>query len=81
MVEKKNAKRKGEKKKKKVQLSICPRKWHTKTPMGLWHSNGSPNLGQKTRFYIINKIENWQNCRLWCLGWPQNKTERKWKEG
>ena len=23
----------------------------TQTPMGLWHTNGSPNLGQKTRTY------------------------------
>ena len=32
---------------------------------------------------IINKKkkkENWQNCRLCCPGWPQNKTERMWKE-
>ena len=33
------------------QLITCPRKWHTQTPMGLWHTNGSPNLGQKTRPY------------------------------
>ena len=32
---------------------------------------------------IINnkKKENMQNCRLRCPGWPQNKTEGKWKEG
>ena len=28
------------------QPSTCPRKWHTQTPMGLWHKNGSPDLGQ-----------------------------------
>ena len=27
------------------------------------------------------KKENLQNCRLCCSGWPQNKTERIWKEG
>ena len=27
------------------------------------------------------KKENLQNCRLCCPGWPQNKTERMWKEG
>ena len=32
-----------------AQPSTCPRKWHTQTPLGLWHTNGSPNLGQKTR--------------------------------
>ena len=30
---------------------------------------------------IIQKEENLQNCRLCCPGWPQNKTERMWKEG
>ena len=33
---------------------------------------------------IINKKkkkENLQNSRLCCPGWPQNKTERMWKEG
>ena len=25
-----------------AQLSTCPRKWHTETPMGLRHTNGSP---------------------------------------
>ena len=30
---------------------------------------------------IINKKnENLQNCRLCCPGWPQNQTERMWKE-
>ena len=32
-----------------AQPSTCPRKWHTQTPMGLWHTDRSPNLGQKTR--------------------------------
>ena len=27
------------------------------------------------------KKENLQNSRLCCPGWPQNKTERMWKEG
>ena len=27
------------------------------------------------------KEENLQNCGLCSSGWPQNKTERKWKEG
>ena len=34
-----------------AQPSTCPRKWHAQTPMGLWYTNGSPNLGQKTRPY------------------------------
>ena len=32
-----------------AQPSSYPRKWHTQTPTGLWHTDGSPNLGQKTR--------------------------------
>ena len=30
---------------------------------------------------IYNKKENLKNCRLCCSGWPQDKTERMWKEG
>ena len=26
------------------------------------------------------KRENLQNCQLYCPGWPQNKTERIWKD-
>ena len=32
-----------------AQPSTCSRKWHTQTPIGLWYTNRSPNLGQKTR--------------------------------
>ena len=35
-----------------------------------------PNL-----IIINNKKENLQNCWLCCSGWPQNKSERMWKEG
>ena len=38
-----------------AQPSTWPRKWHTWTPMGLWYTNGSPNLGQKTRSYNNQK--------------------------
>ena len=34
-----------------AQPSTCPWKWHSQTPMGLWYTNGSPNIGQKTRTY------------------------------
>ena len=27
------------------------------------------------------KEENLQNCGLCCPGWPENKIERKWKDG
>ena len=60
-----------------AQPSICPGKWHTQTPIRLYHKNGSSNLGQKTRPYSNQqKPENLQNCRFSCPGWPQNKTEK-----
>ena len=34
-----------------AQPSTYPRKWHSQTPMGLWHTNRSPNLDQKSRPY------------------------------
>ena len=53
--------------------------------MGLWHPHGSSILSQKTWPYNNQqkkkKKENMQNCRLCCPGWPQNKTDRIWKEG
>ena len=49
-----------------AQPSTCPRMWHTQTPMGFWHTNSSPNLGQKTRPYNYQqkkkKKEKVQNC-------------------
>ena len=51
-------------------------------PMGLWHTNRSRNLGQKTRLY--NNQQNKEkllNCWICCPGWPHIKTERMWKEG
>ena len=49
--------------------------------MGLWHTDGSSNHGQKTRPYSNQeKNENLQKCRLCCPGWPKNKTERMWKD-
>ena len=36
---------------------------------------------RRPHLIIINKNkENLQNCGLCCPGWPQNKTERMWKE-
>ena len=50
--------------------------------MGLSYTNGSPNLGPKTRPHNNQqkKKENLQNCRLCCPDRPQNNTERIWKE-
>ena len=38
-----------------AQPRTCPRKWFTQTPVGLWYTNGSPNLGPKTRSYNIQQ--------------------------
>ena len=46
-----------------AQPSICPRKWHTQTPVGLWYTNGSPNLGQKTRPYN-NQEKKKKICKI-----------------
>ena len=34
-----------------AQPSTYPWKWHAQTPVGLWYTNGSPNLGSKARPY------------------------------
>ena len=46
-----------------AQPSACPRKWQTWTPMGLWHTNGSLNLGQKTR-PNNNQQQKKSNCKI-----------------
>ena len=34
-----------------AQPRICPGAWHSQSPLGLWDTNGSPDLGQTTRPY------------------------------
>ena len=52
----------------------------TQTPLGFWHTNGSPNLGQTTKPYNNQqKKENLQNYGICYTSWPQSKTERKHK--
>ena len=47
-----------------------------------WNTDGSSYLDQKTRPNNNRpKKENLQICELCCPCWPQNKTERLWKEG
>ena len=46
-----------------AQPSTCPRKWHTQTPMGLWHTNSSPNLVQETRPYN-NQQQKKRTCKI-----------------
>ena len=44
----------------------------------LWYEKA----GRKTRPYNNQqREEDFQNCRLCCPSWPQDKTERMWKEG
>ena len=45
-----------------AQPSTCPTKWQTQTPVGLWYTNGSPNLGQKTRPY--NNQQKKKICKI-----------------
>ena len=44
--------------------STCPRKWHIQTPMELWYTNGSPNLGQKTRPYNNQQKKKKKICKI-----------------
>ena len=46
-----------------AQHNICPGEWHTQTPLGFWHTNGSPNLGQTTRPYIKNEKKK-RTCKI-----------------
>ena len=45
-----------------AQPSNCPGKLHTETPMGLWHTNGSPNLCRKTWPYSNQQKE--RTCKI-----------------
>ena len=47
-----------------AQASSCPGEWHTKTPMGFWHIDGSPYLGQKTRPYNNQKKKKKEFAKL-----------------
>ena len=49
-----------------AQLSTCPRKWHAQTPIGLWYTNGSPKLGQKTRPYNNQQKTKTKNKKKIC---------------
>ena len=53
-----------------AQSSICPREWDTKTPMGLWHTHRSPNLGQKTRLYNNQQKKKKKICKIADLAVP-----------
>ena len=64
-----------------AQPRIYPGEWDAATPLGFWHTNGSPNLGQMTKpNYSQQKQKNLVNCGICYSGWPQSKIERKRKE-
>ena len=46
-----------------AQPRTCPRKWYTQTPVGLWYTNGSPNLGPKTKSYN-NQQKKKRICKI-----------------
>ena len=46
-----------------AQPSSSPRGWHTQTPIGLWNTNGSQNLGQNTRPYN-NQQQKKRTCKI-----------------
>ena len=46
-----------------AQPSFCPRKWNSQTPLGFWHTNGSPNLGQTTRS-CYNQQKKKRTCKI-----------------
>ena len=53
-----------------------PAAWRTQT-------DGSPNLGQKTKPYYNQQKKKKRTCKIVDFagpGWPQNKSERMWKE-
>ena len=45
-----------------AQPSICPEDWDAQTPLGFWHPNASPNLGQTTR--LFNNLQKREHCRI-----------------
>ena len=47
-----------------AQPRTCPRKWYTQTPVGLWYSNGSPNLGPKIRSYNNQQQKKRESAKL-----------------
>ena len=63
--------------------NICTGEWHTQTPPGFWHTNGSLNPGQTSKLYDNqqHKKKNLQNCGLCCIGWSYSKIKSKLKEG
>ena len=46
-----------------IQTISCPGEWHTQTFMGLWHTNGSTHLSQKTRLDRIQQQKK-RACKI-----------------
>ena len=60
-----------------AQPSTRPRKWHAQTPVGFWYTNGSPNLGQKTRPYN-NQQQKKKICKVVDFAVPADRS-KNWK--
>ena len=52
------------------QPRTCPRKWYAQTPVGLWYTNGSSNLGPKNRSY--NNQPKKRICKIVNFAFPAN---------
>ena len=47
-----------------AQHRICPRKLDAQTPLGFQGTNGSPKLGQTSRYYNNEKKKKKRTCRI-----------------
>ena len=67
-----------------VQPRICRGEWDTKTPMGFWHTNGSPNPGQTTIPSDSQQLQKKKNfarvVNLAFLVGPRSKIESEKKD-
>ena len=55
-----------------AQPNTSPRKLHTQTPLGLWYTNGSPHLGQKTKPYNNQQKKKKKICKIVDFAVPAN---------
>ena len=51
-------------------LAAVPENDTTQTPMGLWHTDRSPNLGQKTKLYSNQQQKKKRTCKIVDLAVP-----------
>ena len=61
-----------------AQPRIRLREWDAQIPLGFWHTNWSPNLGQMTRSYNNQQKKKRELAELWTFLSLQI-TEKNWK--